>query len=70
MNMINTTNPPWPVTAEDEIGTLARKIGRDWAKPRASRSGSGGSVTQRMPHGRSRSVAVEIKRSRRTIVTE
>jgi hypothetical protein len=70
MNMINAINPPRPVTVEDEIGTLARKIGRDWVKPHASRSGSGGSITQRMPHGRSRSVAVEIKRSRRPIAPE
>ncbi len=60
---ITKSGPAAPAVGEDEIAALARKIGRDWAKAPEARSVS--SVIQRMPHGRTRPVAVEVKRSHR-----
>jgi hypothetical protein len=65
MSVSNDIRLGQAAVADDEIGRLARKINRDWTRPASSRPRSGGSVLQRMPHGGSHSVKVEIRRPRR-----
>jgi len=60
---ITKSAPPQPEEAEDEIARLARKIAHEWGKTPAARFGA--PVIQRMPHGRTRAVTVEVKRSHR-----